>query len=55
MQRHYKLSKIEKNGIIGIIFFSAKLSPVDSGRKDSEASIKFRRSYFAKSTLSTEK
>ena len=24
MQRHYKLSKIEKNEIIGIIFFSAK-------------------------------
>ena len=25
MQRHYKLSKIERNEIIGIAFFSAKL------------------------------
>ena len=53
MQIHYKLSKIEKNEVIGIIFFFCKnfLSPVDSGRKNSEALTKFRRSYFTKSTL----
>ena len=36
MQIHYKLSKIEKNGIIGIVyifFHQNYLSPVDSGRK----------------------
>ena len=35
MQLHYKFSKIEKNGIIGITFFFLQnhLSPVDSGRK----------------------
>ena len=50
VQRHYKLSKSEKNGITGIIFFFLQnyLSPVDSGRKKSEASIEFRRSCFTK-------
>ena len=47
MQRHYKLSKIGNNEMSGMIFHS----PVDSGRKNSEASIKFRKSCFAKSTL----
>ena len=56
IQRNYKLSKIEKNGIIGIIFFSAAyLYPVDIGRKNSETQIQFRRSCFTRSKLQTEK
>ena len=52
IQRHYKLSKIEKNRLIGIIslFFLLQyyLSPVNGKIKNSEASIKFRRIHFTK-------
>ena len=50
---YYKLSNIEKNGIIGILLFFLQnyLSPVDSGRKNFEASIKFGRSCFTNSRL----
>ena len=60
MQRYYKLSKIEKNGNDGIVFFFLQiffvnLPAVNNGKKYHKALINYRGSSFTESTLLTGK